>query len=311
MQVLARALERLAQGAEVALVTVVGTSGSTPRHPGAKMIVDAHGRAEGTIGGGRVELEVSREAAAVAASGAPRLVTHHLVRDLAMCCGGSMELYIEPASRCREAVAEAVELTKARGRGVLVTDLESGEKRVRGLAPPAAPRREGAAFVEPIVPAERLVLLGCGHVGRAIGAAAAAVEFEILACDDGEGGALSEPLPWAAATVASLELADVERAAGDLGAGDYVVIATRDHAIDQRLLERLLPAEGLSYLGVIGSRGKLERFRRRLEAKGIATPERWARVRGPIGLAIGAETPAEIAVSVVAELVAVRRRGPG
>jgi xanthine dehydrogenase accessory factor len=82
------------------------------------------------------------------------------------------------------------------------------------------------------------------------------------------------------------------------------VILTRDHAVDQKILEGLAGVE-LDYLGLIGSRGKLERFRKRLEAKGIAVPPD---LHSPVGLDIGAETPEEIAVAIVAELVQTRRR---
>jgi xanthine dehydrogenase accessory factor len=93
---------------------------------------------------------------------------------------------------------------------------------------------------------------------------------------------------------------------GRLGENDFAIIFTRDHAIDSRILEHLLPRLELSYLGMIGSANKVERFKRRLEAKGIATPDRWARLRSPIGLRIGAESPAEIAISVLAELIRTR-----
>ena len=94
-----------------------------------------------------------------------------------------------------------------------------------------------------------------------------------------------------------------------LDAGTYVVIVTRDHAVDQRLVEALYDHE-LAYLGLIGSRRKIEMFRRRIEAKG-KDPARWGRIRAPIGLDIGAETPEEIAVAIVAELIGVRAARSG
>src|SRR4051794_24946798 len=91
-------LNALRAGRGVALTTVVGTSGSTPRHPGARMAVDDAGASWGTIGGGRIELEVTAAAREVASGAAPRRVKHHLVRDLAMCCGGTMEVAIASAA---------------------------------------------------------------------------------------------------------------------------------------------------------------------------------------------------------------------
>jgi xanthine dehydrogenase accessory factor len=92
-----------------------------------------------------------------------------------------------------------------------------------------------------------------------------------------------------------------------------VLIVTRDHAIDQKLLEHLIGREDVAYLGMIGSRGKVGRFKKRLEAKGLLEGDdgqrRWQRLRAPIGLDISAETPEEIAIAIAAELVALRRRG--
>jgi xanthine dehydrogenase accessory factor len=114
--------------------------------------------------------------------------------------------------------------------------------------------------------------------------------------------------------IESFDVAEVERTLGGLGGDDYALIITRDHAIDQRLLETLIVHDELHYLGMIGSLGKVGRFRKRLEAKGIVTDDdvgaaRWARLHAPIGLDLGSETPEEIAISIVAQLVALRRRG--
>ena len=95
-------------GERAALATVVHTTGSVPRHPGAKMLVRADGGITGSIGGGKIELEVIEAARTVAAGEPARLVTRHLVHDLAMCCGGSMEIWVEPLDGARwKALAEA------------------------------------------------------------------------------------------------------------------------------------------------------------------------------------------------------------
>jgi xanthine dehydrogenase accessory factor len=292
----------------VALVTVIATSGSTPRHPGAQMLVDRAGVGTGTIGGGRVELEACRAGAEVAAGGAPRRVKHHLVRDLAMCCGGSMELWIEPVAPSRAALARAIELVAARRAAALIHPLDGRPLEVLEGDAGRRPRLEGERFVQPLRGGERAILFGCGHVSRALGPMLVAIGFEVIVCDDGDTGALEPPPGFAARVIESFERTDVERALGPLGDGDHVVVLTRDHAIDQRILEAWLPHGGLSYLGVIGSRGKIARFKQRLEHKGVATPERWARVSGPIGLPLGGETPAEIAIAVAAELI-LRRSG--
>jgi xanthine dehydrogenase accessory factor len=309
MDVLRAALELLAAGENPVLATVIEASGSTPRHRGARMLVRADGGIVGTIGGGRIELDATREAADVARGGPARRMVRHLVRDLAMCCGGSMEVYLEPVAPSRDAIAAALDARARRRPCALVTRMDGSPKRIDTLADGARrPTVEGDVLVEPVLPAERLVLFGGGHVAQAIGPLARSVGFDVVVCDDGEVRELDAPPAWAAAVVDSFDPRDVERAIGPLGLGDYAVILTRDHAIDLRVLQAVIANEALAYLGLIGSRRKVERFRQQLEARGLLTPERWARLHAPVGLDIGAETPEEIAVSVVAELVRERAR---
>ena len=314
MEVLREALDRARAGHALALVTVIHTSGSTPRHAGARMLVDDDGSGFGTIGGGRVELEVTQLAERVARGAPPARQRHHLVRDLAMCCGGTMEVYVQPVAPSAAAIERALALHAGRRPGRLITRLDGAPMEVEERAEHGErrPALEGDRFIEPIWPRDRVILFGLGHVARAVGRLLSQVDFDVVVCDDNDTGALDAAPAWAHRPVVSFELDDVAREVGPLGAGDYLVIMTRDHAVDQRILEQALTHEALpqlSYLGVIGSRGKIGRFHKRLEAKGVATPERWSRVRAPIGLDIAAETPAEIAVSLAAELIALRNRG--
>lgn len=314
MEVLREALDRARAGHALALVTVIHTSGSTPRHAGARMLVATDGSGFGTIGGGRVELEATQLGERVARGAPAARQRHHLVRDLAMCCGGTMEVYVQPVAPSMDVIERALGLWAARRPGRLVTRLDGAPMEVEELAEHGErrPALDSDRFVEPIWPRDRVILFGLGHVARAVGALLAEVDFDVVVCDDNDTGALEEAPGWAHRHVVSFELSDLVRAIGPLGAGDYLVIMTRDHAVDQHILEQVLVAEALprlSYLGVIGSRGKIGRFHKRLVAKGVATPERWNRVRAPIGLDIAAETPAEIAVSLAAELIALRNRG--
>ncbi len=243
-----------AEGRRFALITVVRTAGSTPRKAGAKMLVREDGTTCGTVGGGAIEHALLQEAQASLQERRPRLVRRHLTRDLAMCCGGEME-----------------------------------------------------AFIEPLGIKETLVLVGAGHIHGALAPIAQALGFVVVVADDLEEYAREDRFPGARLAL-SFDPRDWNVA---LDGGAYVVVASRDHAVDQDVLEKLARLEARpAYLGVIGSQAKLLKFRKRLEARGIA--DAWiARIRGPIGVDVGAETPAEIAVAVAAELVAVRRRGPG
>ena len=251
----------------------------------------------------------------VAGGAAPRVVRQHLVRDLAMCCGGSMEVVLTPAAPSRTTLAAvAGSLTPQ----VLLTPVDGEPLAVRPPAPgdprPHQPELRDGVMVERIGATERAIVFGLGHVARNLGPLLANLGFTVIVCDDGETGATGEPPPWASALHETFDAAEVERLVGGYGAEDHVLIVTRDHAIDQQLLEQLISHDELGYLGMIGSRGKVGRFRKRLEARGLlegpAGAARWARVRAPIGLDLGAETPEEIAIAIAAELI-TRRRSAG
>lgn len=316
MSFFSRALAASAEDLGAVLATVVAASGSTPRHLGARMMIGSDGRLIGSVGGGRIEHEVMQRCEEVARTGEPQVVSHHLVRDLAMCCGGSMDVALTQATGCRPALLALATAERERVPLILETPVDGGPWRTRAPAPGERPRRRPhrveAHIQEVCGLAPRVILFGAGHVGRAVGELAATCGFEVIACDDGDTGALDHPLPWAKLTLATFAPAEVELALAGFGEDDLVLIVTRDHAVDQRILEALLPRLELGFLGMIGSRGKVARFLRRMVAKGLvsgAEDPRWARLAAPIGLDLGAETPAEIAVSVVAQLVAIHRLG--
>jgi xanthine dehydrogenase accessory factor len=158
-------------------------------------------------------------------------------------------------------------------------------------------------FVEPILPQPELVIFGGGHVSIALGQAAHAAGFAISVVDDREAFANAERFPMAHRILTTYEDAF---ASLKPGASTYVVIITRGHRDDLRVLEWAVETEA-RYVGMIGSRRKVLSVYRALEEKAGIPPERFERVYAPIGLAIGALTPEEIAVSIAAELIAVRR----
>ena len=157
-------------------------------------------------------------------------------------------------------------------------------------------------YIDPIAPAPALYIVGAGHVGWHLARMAAEAGFRIHVVDDREKFANADRFPAAE----TIEVDDIgawlHRA--ELPASAYAVVVTRGHTHDFEAL-RALAARDLRYIGLIGSRAKVARIFDALEAEGMP-PECLGRVHAPIGLAIGAITPAEIAVSILAELIAVR-----
>lgn len=167
----------------------------------------------------------------------------------------------------------------------------------------ARTRGPGAAFyLERWAPAPRLILFGGGHVGRAIAAAVRDLDFRVVVAED--RAYFADPSRFEGrVTCREGPLADAAQAL-QLGPEDFVVIATRGHAEDLTCLRSVLGRRPF-YLGLLGSRRKLREFLRVLADEGAA-PDELATVRCPVGLEIGAETPAEIALAVASELVATR-----
>ncbi len=161
-------------------------------------------------------------------------------------------------------------------------------------------------FLEKHGATPKLLLLGGGHVAKALAPLAMTVGFQVTVADARGGFATEGRFPGATCTTESPD--DVARAL-EGGPDVFVAVATHDHPLDQACVEALL-GKPLAWLGVIGSERKAEKFRQRLTQAGFSA-EQLAKMESPMGLSIGALTPEEIAVSIVARLVAVRRRGTG
>jgi len=253
-EVLEAALAAEAGGERAALVTVVGTEGSTPQKAGARMLVHADGRIVGTIGGGCLEAEMTWRAREAIEGGRARLVSYDLTPDQAgedgLVCGGRMQVFIEPI--------EAVPV---------------------------------------------LCLFGAGHVAQPLARMAKACGFRVEIVDDRVKFANVERFPEADLIVVDEFPAGAERMT--LGPSSYAVVVTRGHKGDATALRAVL-GRGLRFVGLLGSRPKVVHIFAALKDLGMS-PEELARVHAPLGLEIGAETPDEIAVSILAEMIAVRR----
>jgi xanthine dehydrogenase accessory factor len=241
-------LDLLSHRQRGALATVVRVSGSAPQRVGARLLLRQDGTTLGTVGGGAIERVVLDELKKMLEREQGELLVRDLAHDLGMCCGGRMEI-----------------------------------------------------FVEPIVPAPRLWLIGAGHVAKPTAALARSVGYEVVVVDEREELNSSERFPGC-----QLLLDDPSDALrrSQLGELDWVLILTHDHQLDERALEA---ASGKSarYVGLVGSRRKALRLVQRVLAKrqgGVPLERLFA----PVGLDIGAVSPEEIAVSIVAELIALR-----
>ncbi|MEQ1500624.1 MAG: xanthine dehydrogenase accessory protein XdhC [Myxococcota bacterium] len=250
MNVFAAASDAWRTGRRAAFCTVIGVAGSTPRAGGARMLVYADGTTVGTIGGGTLEHRVAAVALEVIRTGHPVRFDAHTVRDLGMCCGGRVEVYVEPL-------------------------------QVR-------------------VP---IVVYGAGHVAHAVAPLLRSLEFDVTVVDERDELATADRFPGCAVVVGDPR--DHARALGDDPDAHWLIVS-HDHQLDQDLGEILLPKR-CAWIGMIGSRGKIARFFVRYRAAGI-DESLFRKLSAPVGLDVGAETPAEIAVAIAAELVRVRRR---
>ena len=318
-------LHGLEKGTGVELVSVVEASGSTPRGAGALLAVFGDGSAIGTVGGGNVEFEATNLAKELVVRGENALRHFRFVQgdaaSLGMVCGGDVTLHFQYLSPEDGEVLELLrKLLEASGRNAdqwLVRRLEGEAVSYMALTGRAGVHDEfpfpedllqnkavwrDGWFALPMVKAGRVYLFGGGHVSQALVRAIVPLGFRPVIYDDRPEFTDLALFPGAEETFCGPfeELEHHVTITGD----DYVIIMTRGHQADYEVLTKTLRS-GARYIGCIGSRKKLSICRDRLLEAGF-TAEEYQQVHAPIGLAIGAETPAEIAVSVAAELIAVR-----
>ena len=277
MDIQSEIAELLAAGRTFVAAVIVRTAGSSPRDVGARMLVFPDGRISGTIGGGAFEKMVMDDCAALFACN-----TRHLLKtyrfaaagqgSTGMACGGEAEVFMELFSR-----------------------------------------------------PDRLVIFGGGHIGRDLVKIAEGLNFRITIVDDrqdvlaqygrgvaeggaGAGGDAGEGRSGVGAGGVETVLTDSEykTTLPALDESCYVVIVTRSHKCDRAVLARVI-GQDVAYLGMIGSRTKIDETWSLLKAAGV-DESLFGKVRTPIGLDIGAEGPYEIALAIAAELVATRRR---
>jgi len=288
-------LLRCSRNEAVALCAIVRTRGSTPQAAGAAMLVLADGHSLGTLGGGCVEAEVRKRALEMIEARQSRLLTFRLDHDMGwddgLVCGGAMDVAVQ--------VLDSVDSTHALKR--TRDDLAARRPAQIDMAV-ADEKGDVARFSLPLAAAETLLIAGAGHVGRALGQLAVALEFQLTVIDDRPEFATPDRFPDAVCIVGDIE---GELRKFPIDDKTSIVIVTRGHRHDAAALAAVI-ASPARYIGLIGSRRKVHTIFTDLHKGGVPR-ELLAKVHAPIGLDIGALTPAEIALSIAAELVAVRR----
>jgi xanthine dehydrogenase accessory factor len=295
-----------ARGERVALATVVETRRSAPRPVGAKLVVSESGELFGSVSGGCVESDVAVQAAEVIAGGEPRLLSYGIPDEQAwevgLPCGGEIDVFVERLEdELPDPEAPAVLLTvlegERAGRRTLVAHntIEPGPSRVLEL--------DGEkVFAEVLGPSPRLVVVGAVDTAEALCRSAKGLGWRTAVADPRPGLATGERLPSADEIVVAWPEEALARLAPD--GNTAVVVLTHEERLDVPALTGALASEAF-YVGAIGSRRTQAKRRERLLDAGLAE-EQLERLAGPAGLDLGAQTPAETAVSILAEILAVR-----
>ena len=349
-EVIRGAVETLRDGRPCVLATVVRTKGSTPQKAGAMLLVRDDGSGLGTLGGGCVEGDIWFAAQEMLRQeGGPEFKDYYLNEDIAardgLVCGGTMYFYLEPLRRIDDFLPLGDEILEAYDGGEPVSlatvvnnprrpellgaklllradGTVSGTLGAPALDEPAlaTARRiadigntesitaEGAEiFVEGFTTPPTLVMVGGGHVGKATADLANLLGYRVYVVDDRPEFANKERFPYAEQVVVAPYHQWAEHLS--INVNSFLVVATRGHRFDDMALESALKTRA-RYIGLLGSRRKTLMIYRRLMEQGVAK-ERIREVYAPVGLNIGALTPEELAVSIMSEIIMVRRGGDG
>lgn len=328
------------QGEDIALATVVQVRRSAPRPPGARLCVTRSGRLAGSVSGGCVEADVFERAMQVLDSRVPEVASYGIADELGfevgLSCGGSIDVLIEPfvvsdewdtlrrsVERDQEAVyavaiapepligRKSVRLDASQSIGSIAPALDShiaGESdrllKVGGTKI-ATLRWEGEqaqVYLEAFRPSPRLLIVGATHVAMSLCRLAAEVGFQVTVIDVRSALATPERFPDANRIIH--EWPDEALTLAPLDSYSSLVVLTHDPKFDVPALARGLQSEA-RYVGAQGSRVTHEGRKQQLKRQGFSDTD-LARIRAPIGLDIGSRTPAELALSILAEVLAVQ-----
>jgi len=311
---------RLAQAGErAAIATVVSISGSAYRRPGAKFLVERSGTTSGGVSGGCLEADVREVALGLLrdGGGGTRLLHYDTGADdetvwgLGLGCEGQVRIFVQPVGEefARGPGAQALLRLGARTEfgsaepfaiETVIEGPEAGVVRVAPAGPEDATRIEGSRFVEVLRPPPVLLVFGAGDDARPLAALAAEAGFDVTVIDHRRG--YLTPERFAPPLRLSLRRAE-EGAPAGLGPQHFAVVQTHSLQRDREWLRALLPLP-LAYLGLLGPRGRKEELLKQLDSAGAE------RLYAPVGFDLAAEGPEQVAVSIVAEMLAVRSGRP-
>lgn len=327
-----------AAGEPVALATVVSTWGSAPRREGARLAVSGAGAMAGSVSGGCVEGAVVEVAQAVLREGRPRLVRYGVADETAwsvgLACGGSLEVFVAPLDDdLYAAVREALRGDRALAVGTVIAGpgaqlgrwlVVSAAGETRGAIDPGldaavreaglgvlgdgACRRQGfgaaEVFLEALLPAPLLVIVGGVHIAVTLAALARPLGFRVVVVDPRSAFGSRERFPDVEGLLNTWP--DEALAGLGLSSSSAVAVLSHDPKLDDPAL-RIALASPAFYVGALGSARTQQRRRERLRAAGLSEAQ-LGRLHGPVGLDLGGRSPEEIALAVMAEIVSVRNR---
>ena len=306
--------EQISMGNACYLVALIESEGSTPRSSGAFMLVNKNGFVAGTVGGGGMEYAAVLEAQKKLMEGETKsfLKRYDLTTAAGMACGGycSLQFCYLPAIQETDMLAEYI-LFRLKGKYPWWLLIPLGEGDIRVEEELFIKKHKGfyeqdgkEYYAEQYNYDGRVFIFGAGHVARELVPLLSHLGFKCVVIDDREEFAKPEVFP----TAHKVLLADYTKLneVCKLNCMDYAVVMTRGHVHDANC-ERFLLTTPVPYIGVMGSKNKAKLARETLLSEGYSEKQ-LARIKTPIGLDIGSETPAEVAVSIAAQLIEVRSK---
>lgn len=309
LEVLKTAAGWIAAGHRCELVTVIKTWGSSPRPIGAMLAICDDGTVVGSVSGGCIEDDLIEHVRRHGiARSAPEIVSYGITADEAhrfgLPCGGTIELAIEPLSAA-SAIGELLERLERHQLVERRLELASGAVTLRPAAAGAVQQIAGGVLSTVHGPRWRLYIIGAGQLSRFLAQIASAMDYNVTVCDPREEYRAGWQLPGVQLVHMMPDDLVIE---ARLDRRSAVVALTHDPKLDDLALMEALKSDAF-YVGAIGSRINNARRRERLKEFDLDDAQ-LARLHGPIGLYIGSKTPAEIAISILAELTAVKNGVP-